>query len=489
MSKARAFGWWFLVLLVIAASTFGAFFWFGLVVDHPNVALVVTAHSKPPFDLLDIADLLSMFILGAIWVIPVAWVVGLAIRARTAVALLWGFAISLMLTGVFVWFRAQPYSRAFVIVAEAVAIVGIVLLASRKLPAGRIAIVEAASFVFLFIPSLIVLASVQKQPPTAQKVWSVALQIGNGQESGDETEINNGSRVAFAGNRIVAVSSKVSGYDGAGSTLRYSVVSLDAHTGAIRNELEVSGHGGTPPFVFGTEDGKIALVQPGVIRVLNSDLYDTSARFAYTGEIDGISPDGSTLEWISKTGTILLDISTLKPGSTFPTISGSALITSIDTNEALYVDVSKGSSKRGPPAVSDTLIDANGQRVLFHSRCNPPAHFLTKDRVLVSGCGKVRVLDRYGKLLCETSYTTPGGLFAGVAQNGKRFALEFSDERGDPSVMLYEQFVIYDSATATPVASVLMDSLPERQSWSAFSPDGRYFAVGNPNKLTLYSVP
>lgn len=84
----------------------------------------------------------------------------------------------------------------------------------------------------------------------------------------------------------------------------------------------------------------------------------------------------------------------------------------------------------------------------------------------------------------------PGGrsTLAGVSQNGRRFALEFSDEKGDPSILLYEYFIIFDVATLQPVKTVRISDMPERQSWSAFSPDGHYSVAGNPNDLSLYTV-
>jgi hypothetical protein len=36
---------------------------------------------------------------------------------------------------------------------------------------------------------------------------------------------------------------------------------------------------------------------------------------------------------------------------------------------------------------------------------------------------------------------------------------------------------------------VSVSDLPERQSWSAFSHNGKYFVAGNPNDLTLYQLP
>jgi hypothetical protein len=67
--------------------------------------------------------------------------------------------------------------------------------------------------------------------------------------------------------------------------------------------------------------------------------------------------------------------------------------------------------------------------------------------------------------------------------------LQASEGRGDPSFLLYERFFIYDVSSLAPIAMISVRDLPERQSWSAFSPDGHFFAVGNPNKLSMYELP
>ncbi|HEY5331709.1 MAG TPA: hypothetical protein VIJ79_17655 [Acidobacteriaceae bacterium] len=105
------------------------------------------------------------------------------------------------------------------------------------------------------------------------------------------------------------------------------------------------------------------------------------------------------------------------------------------------------------------------------------------------GCSTVRIVDSEGKLLTEQPVVGGFGGFAGESRDGSRFALVSSESEGDPSFLLYEHFTIYDGSTANAIAMVPIKNLPERQSWSAFSPDGKYFAVGNPNNLSLYRLP
>jgi hypothetical protein len=381
MSNGRIWVRWFLVPVVLAASTVAAWLALWLIaLDQAILSLVASAHLNfPPSDLLHIADLVSVFLILAIWVVPVAWAVGFAMRARAALALLWGFAISLLLTATFVWSRAHPYSRTFAIAAGMGAICGIVFLVVRKVPVRPVLAVEVASFLLLFVPSLLVVVLEQKQPPPAHKIWSVVLQKESWQGMNTGSEYGATRQLTFAGDRIIAVFDAGSaGYDGKWPQSKYRVLSLDRDTGAVRNQMEFTGRWGSMPYVYGTRNGKVDLVNAGRTSLLNPDLSQAEATANAKGSVVTASPEKASV----------------------------------------------------------------------------------------------------GK-----------GNFAGVSQNGKRFALQFSDQRGDPSVLLYERFVIYDSTTAKPVASILIDSLPERQSWSAFSPDGRYFAVGNPNKLSLYAVP
>jgi hypothetical protein len=99
------------------------------------------------------------------------------------------------------------------------------------------------------------------------------------------------------------------------------------------------------------------------------------------------------------------------------------------------------------------------------------------------------LLDTKGTLLKKAATGRGPARLTGISQDGKRFSLEFSDEKGDPSVLLYEYFLVFDADTLQPVATVRISDLPERQSWSAFSADGRYFAAGNPDNLSLYELP
>jgi hypothetical protein len=125
----------------------------------------------------------------------------------------------------------------------------------------------------------------------------------------------------------------------------------------------------------------------------------------------------------------------------------------------------------------------------FQDKCDQQADFLSKDRLLSVGCGNIRLLNDEGKVIFERQNREGAFNFAGANQQGTRFALQASEGRGDPSSLLYERFFIYDVNSLAPIAMISVSDLPERQSWSAFSPDGHLFAVGNPNKLSMYELP
>jgi hypothetical protein len=125
----------------------------------------------------------------------------------------------------------------------------------------------------------------------------------------------------------------------------------------------------------------------------------------------------------------------------------------------------------------------------FEDKCDQWAYNLTMDRLLSIGCGSIRLLGNDGKVIRERQNREGAFTFAGANEGSTRFALQESEGRGDPSFLLYERFFIYDVSSLAPIAMISVSDLPERQSWSAFSPDGNFFAVGNPNKLSMYELP
>ncbi len=141
--------------------------------------------------------------------------------------------------------------------------------------------------------------------------------------------------------------------------------------------------------------------------------------------------------------------------------------------DAVAEAVSEGSAKAGPA-----------------QNCEyDPRTAVESEPATLSGCGAVVIVNPGGKMLAQDTGPSGPGKFAGVSRDGSHFALEFSGEEGDPSIVLYERFRIYSTATGAAIATVRITHMPERQSWSAFSPNGKYFAAGSPRELALYRLP
>jgi hypothetical protein len=121
------------------------------------------------------------------------------------------------------------------------------------------------------------------------------------------------------------------------------------------------------------------------------------------------------------------------------------------------------------------------------ANCDPTRYILGKNTLQLRQ-KSFQVVDSTGHILGGGDLVE-WGAFAGASADGSRFAIQSSYTEGDPDFVVYEYFTIYDAATGKALAMVHMNNLPARQSWSAFSSDGRYFAAGNPNKLTLYELP
>lgn len=134
-----------------------------------------------------------------------------------------------------------------------------------------------------------------------------------------------------------------------------------------------------------------------------------------------------------------------------------------------------------------TLTDEKGQRLIFHGDCGGRPVFLSDDRVLTAACKIARILDTHGNILKTITMHDPIS-FAGVSQNGKRFALQVANFSDTGSVK-HERFVVYSVEAAEPVAEVTPAELAQEQSWTAFSTDGSKIVVGSPLKLTLYRLP
>lgn len=121
------------------------------------------------------------------------------------------------------------------------------------------------------------------------------------------------------------------------------------------------------------------------------------------------------------------------------------------------------------------------------ANCDPRTYVLGKNTVQLLE-ERFQVVDSTGHVLSGGN-VVEWGAFAGASADGRRFAIQSSYTEGDPDFVVYEYFTVYDAATGKVLAMVHTKDLPARQSWSAFSSNGQYFAAGNPNKLTMYKLP
>jgi hypothetical protein len=304
-------------------------------------------------------------------------------------------------------------------------------------------------------------------------------------------DMNTGSEfdatrhLAFAKDRLVAVYESASApSQGKQSMAEYTLVALDLKDGSVRDEKKFIGKWGAIPSLYSTLAGAVMEVEGNLVQ-LEPDLTETGRRFEIKrGRVTQLSPDGSTMAWETTPGITLLDAKTLSPTNVRLDAS---IAGSLSTNAVL-------NNNKSMPSVypKDTayvwVTDTNGERLLFHGTCGGPPSFITNEIIFIAGCGQLRLLDLEGHLIHEAN--VPGnGRLAGVSQNGKRFAIVASATMGDPSVVLFEHFILFDTDTGQPIAMVRSADMPANQSWSAFSPDGVLFATGGPGQLNLYRVP
>lgn len=349
----------------------------------------------------------------------------------------------------------------------------------------------------LLAPASLVFA--RKLPPPT-RVWSVGpltkanivMGISFGARgatiTGPHVDSQTGSSftatrsVAFAGDRIV-LASKVGERSVEGAHVPediYELLSLDAKTGEVKETRQVTAFASLQ--VFATDDAHVIVSGRSLLR-LTPDLED-SGTFDYgvaghkSGIVKDISSDGSTLGDETVPGFELISARTLKATLLTPDFADATSISSkgFVTDNVLWLR--EYPKDRG----FVTYVDATGKHLLYHGKCGGSPQFLTNDLVLEHGCKSALVIDIQGNVV-RTLSTKGWFSFAGVSQNGKRFALQ---TKHPPEK---ERFVIYSTDTWAPITEVMPKERAEDQSWTAFSPDGSLFVVGSPLKLTLYRLP
>ena len=319
----------------------------------------------------------------------------------------------------------------------------------------------------------------------AEPVWSVVLSQ-NPVYSDTSSDFAASRRVVIVSDRVVVLIDLGSTTYVAGRPKgNYRLLSLDLSSGAVLNQQDLSDF--RAPDLYATDDDHV-IIGEFSLRRLNPDLTPTVEQFTETGHgrTIQISPDGRTLAHETAPGTELLDSHTLRPTGIRLTES---VPTAVSAN-AVLTDNVHWIGQYPKDLTFVTLTDEVGQHLVFHGQCSGRPAFLDDKRILITGCGIVRILDPSGHTLGETELPSKNGDFAGVSRDGSRFVIQNSESSwGDPPRIRSERFTIYDSFKVQPIAVVNSKALPERRSWTAFSKDGHLFIAGIPGNLRLYRIP
>src|SRR5260370_21850377 len=155
----------------------------------------------------------------------------------------------------------------------------------------------------------------------SQTVGGIAFGPGGATISGPRVDTQTTSvfaatrSVAFVGDRIV-LASKVGTRNVEGAKVPeqvYQLVSLDVQTGEVNNTREISAFGSVQ--VFATNDAHVIISGRTVMRftpdLKHAGSFDYHARGHKLGNVENISPDGSTLGNATSPGLELVDTRTL----------------------------------------------------------------------------------------------------------------------------------------------------------------------------------
>ncbi len=254
----------------------------------------------------------------------------------------------------------------------------------------------------------------------------------------------------------------------------YQLLSLDAQTGRVKEKREITAFGSLP--VFATNDAHVIVVGRNVLR-LAPDLKDVGV-LDYHGRAENMSPDGSTLGNATNPGYGLINARTLK---VIKLTDSPAYDTSL-SSKGFITDNLHWTKKYPKELGFITYKDAAGDHLVYHGNCGGRPQFLTDNLILEPGCKSPMIINVQGDLV-RTLAVDGGFSYAGVSQNGRRFALQLTGSGA------HERFVIFSVETGECVAEVKPELDSEQQSWTAFSPDGSMFVVGSPLRLTLYRLP
>ncbi|HTQ85536.1 MAG TPA: hypothetical protein VMI93_04940 [Candidatus Solibacter sp.] len=497
-SDAHSSRWRVLARWLLAAVVCGVSFLLALA-----TLFLIPSNERLGFRLLDaswvhppVAACLELFALAGIvaalsvWILPTALAISSAVGVTRESGIRYGLTLTLLLACTYFWF-AKPLSspaitRSLAITSAALLLCGAGI--SFVSPgAKRLHFISiAAGALVLVLPFCVTFAAAPRDPPDAKRLWSTSLDPNPWQSMNTGSSYGSTRQAVFAGDRILAVFDSGSApYEGKEPMARYRLVSLELQTGAARESREFIGKWGNMPALYATGD-EHAIFSYGDLESLNPNLSPAGPRLALDrGRVGQISPDGATLAWETNPGTTLLDARTLLP---LPGHISESVPTSVNSR-AVLTDNIYWYGDYPNDRFFVTLTDSKGQHLLYHGKCGERPQFLSEGKVIILGCGVIRILDLTGKILHETKTSEGSPTFAGVSRNGSRFAVGFTTINDDPPAPLYEHFVIYDTETTQALAIVRIKNLPEYNSWFAFAPDGRTFVAGSPYNLSLYALP
>jgi hypothetical protein len=216
----------------------------------------------------------------------------------------------------------------------------------------------------------------------------------------------------------------------------------------------------------------------------NDEVFDESVTKSKSARVENISPDGSTLGYETMPGFSLLDTRTFKTAqiATTPSVSSSVNSKGFLTDNVHWI----GQFPKDLGFV--TYTDLAGQHLLYHGPCGGRPEFLTDTLILEPGCKTGPIILNINGQQIKTLDVKGAFSFAGVSQNGKRFALQIGEFSSEGSLKK-EKFIIYSVDTWEPLTEIFPEQTAEGQSWTAFSPEGSMFVVGSPLKLALYRLP
>ena len=261
---------------------------------------------------------------------------------------------------------------------------------------------------------------------------------------------------------------------------------LDARTGEVIANWQFEGQN---PYIFATSSGKVVLSAGGELQLLSAHLLPLGISFPLAGgEANRASPTGARMAWQRFSNgppkTIFLNTDSLVPEETFASCHVEAMTDHLVAESVILVN------ERSTPAINVCQPGA-AERILYRGENQAYYSFYLNNEVMLMIRGdRLQLTDSQGKLLGEDEWPGEELGFAGVSRDGSRFAIATARWGiGDPAYINRESIVIYDTSTIRPVLEIHSEHVPYLQSLSAFSPDGKAFAVASDSSVSYFPIP